>query len=293
MGAISKKLASRFQKAKKQLGELRRQAAVDFAKVPNDVESAQALVQSGHDPLHAAYVAAQQFTSFFAEAVSQFPEFGPYCKIVGAAEDEYLPGGPPMSPLTMSYFTTWAFFDVRFGPDRETIGTCLFDLADLLKMDPFTAETIRRFQGSRMGIYEYCGTESTRCRLRELVTEDEFACHVPSGHVGKPGELWYVRLCPPLLDMVDYHVVFTTPYVLIGATKRDWTAYLKKSLLGSQTTDLKKSLQQLLKFGKAQHSRKPDESWNEFVFQAYHHHQFEAVFLTGLPDVRGSLPHAE
>src|SRR4051812_44390616 len=58
-----------------------------------------------------------------------------------------------MSPLTMSYFTAWAFFDVRFGRDGETIGTCLLDVAGLLGMDPFMAETVRRFQGSRMGVY--------------------------------------------------------------------------------------------------------------------------------------------
>jgi hypothetical protein len=33
-------------------------------------------------------------------------------------------------------------------------------------------------------------------------------------------------------------------------------------------------------------------AWNEFIFQGYHHHQAEAIFLTGLPDVKGSLPHA-
>src|SRR5450755_224795 len=159
MGDISKKLASRFRKAKKQLGDLRRQAAADFGQVPRDVKTVQALVRSGHDPLHAAYVAAQNFTSFFAEAVSQFPEFDPYCQIVGPAEDDYMPDAPPLSPLTRNYFTTWTFFDVRFGPDRETIGTCLLDVADLLEMDPFMAETIRRFQDSRMGIYEQCGNE--------------------------------------------------------------------------------------------------------------------------------------
>ena len=70
----------------------------------------------------------------------------------------------------------------------------------------------------------------------------------------------------------------------------DWTAYLKKSLLGS--ADTRQALHEFLKFGKAAHSRKPDESWNEFIFEAYHHHQAEAIFLTGLPDVKGSLPHA-
>ena len=202
-----------------------------------------------------------------------------------------MPSAPPMSPLTTSYFTTWAFFDVRFGPDGETIGTCLLDVADLLGMDSFMAETIRCFQGSRMGIYEHGGIEDGRRRLKELVTDDEFTCHVAAGYRGKPGELWYVRRCPPLLDLVNYHVVFTTPYyVLIGATKTDWTAYLKKSVLGAADTG--KALHEFLKFGKAAKSRKPDESWNEFVFQAYHHHQSDAIFLTGLPDVKGSLPHA-
>src|SRR5712691_7171565 len=174
MGVISKKLASGFRKAKKQVGDLRRQATRDFGQVPRDVKTVQALVRSGHDPLHAAYVAAQNFTSFFAEAVSQFPEFDPYCDVIGPAEDEYMPNGPPHSPLTRSYFTTWAFFDVRFGPDEETIGTCLLVLADVLGMDPFMAETIRRFQASRMGIYEQCESEGGRFRLRELVTDEEF-----------------------------------------------------------------------------------------------------------------------
>src|SRR4051794_564864 len=178
MGAISKQLASRFHKAKRQLGEMRRQVTADFAQVPRDVQGVEALVRSGHDPLHAAYLAGQNFTSFFAEAVSQFPEFDPYCRVVGPAQDEYLPGGPPMSPLTGSYFTTWAFFDLRFGPDSETIGTSLLDMADLLEMGPFMAETIRQFQGSRMGVYEQDGIRGGRVRLKELVTDGEFTCHV-------------------------------------------------------------------------------------------------------------------
>ena len=290
MGVISTKLASRFRKAKKQLGDMRRQLAADFGRAPRDVKTVQALLRSGHDPLHAVYVAAQNFTSFFAETVSEFPEFDPYRNVVGPAEEEYMPNSPPQSPLTRSYFTTWAFFDVRFGPDGETIGSCLLDLATLLDKDPFMTETIRRFQESRMGIYEQCGSEGGLIRLRELVTDDEFTCHVASKYRGKPGELWYVRRCPPVLDLVEYHIAFTTPYVLMGATKTDWTAYLKKSLLGS--VDTRKALHEFLKFGKAAYSRKPHESWSEFIFEAYHHHQFEAIFLTGLPDVKGSLPHA-
>jgi hypothetical protein len=293
MGAISTQLASRFRKAKRQLGALRRQAAADFARVPRDVLGVEALIRSGRDPLHAAYVSAQNLTSFFAESVSQFPEFAPYCRIVAPAEEEYLPSGPPMSPLTASYFTTWAFFDVRFGPDGETIGTCLLDVADLVELDPFMVETIRRMQNSRMGIYEWSGTANARVRLKELLTDQPFTCHVASGYRGQAGELWYVRLCPPLLDLADYHVAFTTPYLLTEFRKADWSAYLNKCLPKSGAGEAKKAaLHEFLKFGKAAYSRKPHESWSEFVFQAYSRHQGNVIILTGLPDVKDSLPHA-
>lgn len=49
--------------------------------------------------------------------------------------------------------------------------------------------------------------------------------------------------------------------------------------------DPKKALHEFLKYGKGANA------WNEFVFRAYHHHQADAIFLAGLPDVKGSLPH--
>src|ERR1022692_3114738 len=152
MGIISKKLASRFGKAKKLLGDLRRQVAIDFSKIPRDLQGKVTLDTPGYDPLHAAYIAAQNFTGFFMEEVTKFPEFDFYWKIYGPAQKEYMPSGPPISPLTKSFFTTWAFFDLHSGPDGETIGSRLLDVADLLAMDPFMVETIRQFQNSRMGM---------------------------------------------------------------------------------------------------------------------------------------------
>ena len=66
------------------------------------------LIKDGFDPIHAAYIFVQHITSYFAEGVSQLPEMKNYAKIVIKAEDEYLPLGPPMSPLTTNFFTTWA-----------------------------------------------------------------------------------------------------------------------------------------------------------------------------------------
>ena len=83
--------------------------------IPKDVRDVETLVKDGHDPLHSVYISVQNIASVFSECVSVLPELEPFYDVVAAAEDEYLPSGPPMSPLTRSYFTTWAFFYFRFG----------------------------------------------------------------------------------------------------------------------------------------------------------------------------------
>jgi hypothetical protein len=47
-----------------------------------------------------------------------------------------MPSYPPVSPLTSSYFTIWAFFDVLFGQSRETIGTCMLTIANVVVGSP-------------------------------------------------------------------------------------------------------------------------------------------------------------
>jgi hypothetical protein len=90
---------------------------------------------------------------------------------------------------------------------------------------------------------------------------------------------------PPLAP-ASHHVVVTTPYVLLGFGKNDWKAYLSKSLVGLNASERRRRLHERLKYG-----REPNE-WNEFIFQGYANYQFDAIFLTGIPDVPSSLPHA-
>jgi hypothetical protein len=287
LGQISDGLIKRLGKNRKLADELRRETGSTQAALDALKHGAITRLFQGDalDPLHSLYVAVQNVTSVFAERVSRFPEFKPYRQSAAQADDEYMPGGPPMSPLTGSYFTTWAFFDLRFGPDDETIGTCLLDVAGPLGLRPEVVDAVLLTSETRMGVYEHVGIKGGRRLLRELITDDEFECDVPTGYPGKADELWFVRLCPPV-GTADYRVVFTTPYILMGFGKADWTAYLSKSLIGLTAPEKRRRLGELLKYG-----REPS-FWNEFVFQAYHHHRPDAIFLTGLPDEPGSLPHA-
>jgi hypothetical protein len=285
MGQVSTKLRNRFGKLGSRVKQQMAKEVAPF-RPPMGVKDVPTLIQKGHDPIFSVYVHVQNITSVFAENVSPLPECRQYYKIVAKAEDGYMPAGPPMSPLTGSYFTTWAFFDVRFGPDKETMGTCLIDLADLLDMDPHIVEATQEFQRSRMGIYEHLGSAGGRCRLRELITDREFACYCTSGYVGRPGELWYVRVCPPLWGLADYWVTVTTPYVFVEMAKADWVAYLNRAMLQVKIKDDEKKLERLMKYGLS------TNHWNEYIFLAYVNHQHDALFVTGSPDVKGSLPHA-
>jgi hypothetical protein len=280
MGDISKrlhrkltKLAPPGDKTRPPKGWRPKEPAPDIAK----------LIGEGYDPVHAAYLFVHHITSVFSENVSRFPEMRTYTKEIGDAEEEYMPSGPPMSPLTMSYFSCWALYDHQIGTTTDTLASCLIEANDAICMNPHQLGALRMMSQSRTGIYEHRGMAGNHVRLRELITDQEFVCHTASGYPGKKGELWYVRLLPPLEpELANYHVVFTTPYVLIVQSKNDWIAYLKRSLVGIKGD----ALHVLLKFGLS------TNYWNEFVFLAYHHHQPNAIYLAGIPDLKDTLPHA-
>src|SRR5215831_4427461 len=70
---------------------------------------------AGFHPAHAAYVYTQNQASVISEQLTALKEMAPFADIISKAEDLYMPSAPPMSPLTASYFTCWAFFDACVG----------------------------------------------------------------------------------------------------------------------------------------------------------------------------------
>ena len=284
MGEISKRLHRKLTALVSPGDKTRPAKGWRFKEPTPDIPK---LIAAGYDPIHAAYIFVHHITSVFSENVSRFPEMRTYAKEVSDAEEEYMPSGPPMSPLTMSFFSCWAFFDLRIGKTTDTLADCLIEANDSICMSPDQLDALKKMSQSRMGIYQHRGTEGGHVWLRELITDRDFLCYSTSGYRGKTGELWYVRLFPPLEpELAKYHIVFTTPYILTGQSKDDWIAYLKRSMVGIKAPSEADTLHQLLKFGLGKNY------WNEFVFLAYHHHQGDAIFLTGIPDLRATLPHA-
>ena len=241
------------------------------------------------NPCHGIYAMAQNVASLMAESMSEMREAKGYVRIAGAAEDEYLPSGPPMSPLTVSYFTMWAMFDVRFGSSRETMGSCILRIAPEFDCPSWLIDAVERMQHSRMGFYVHCGSESEGVLLREVGTRETVSCTVPAGYAGHEGEVWFVRVLPPPHPLCPRHIVINTPYVIRDWPERAFVDYLERELARMKagkpprTDDLHGHL---MKYG-------PDPNhWNEYILCAYSGHQAEAIFLSGIPDIRESLPHA-
>ncbi len=113
---------------------------------------------AGFHPAHAAYVYAQNQVSVMSEQLTALDEMAPLADIVSKAEDLHMPSGSPMSPLTTSYFTCWAFFDACVGPTNETIGTTVLEVGAALDMPTELLHLIRLMQEST-GLYVHEGTE--------------------------------------------------------------------------------------------------------------------------------------
>jgi hypothetical protein len=234
-------------------------------------------------PSHAAYVYVQNQVSVMSQQLTALKEMTQFAEMISKAEDLYMPSAPPMSPLTTSYFTCWAFFDACVGRANETIGTTILEVGAVFGMNPNLLRLIRLMQDSRMGFYIHRDREGDVSILEDLVTGTAYRAIVPAGYKGRENENWYVRLLPPPFPGGMEHVVFTTPYVVLYPDFADWLAYIRRALPETATVA---DYERHMKYGPTR------EYWSEYVFEAYVNHQADAIFLAGLPDIAESRPHS-
>lgn len=250
-----------------------------------------------YDPLHALYIWGQNQLSVLIEQMIDLPALGKLADAYAEAQEEYMPSGPPMSPLTISYFTCWGFFDLcSSGAKKETLCTVATDFCELQKVDEGLITLFETMQGSRMGIYRHEGVSNRFVFLRELVTNDQIKAISASGYLGKVGEIWFARVLPPPFQPAafDYSLVFTTPYVLgkcgprrefVSGVEDDWLAYFKRSLPRTNQGTGASAYAHLMKYGLSRNY------WNEYIFLSYRNHRHDMILLEGFPDLPESLPH--
>ncbi len=261
---------------------------VDFSAFKAGREHAEEMQQSmvtpaqleGYYPGHAAYVVAQNWASIMVETLTSLEEAAKFAMLISAADEAYVPQGPPMSPITGSCFFMWAAFDAAVGLRHETLGNIMLAVGAQSGIDATTLRLVGAMQASAMRVYSAAsGGSNSIAMLRDLLTGDVVAAHVPTDRPIKQPELWLVRVLPPVREG-ELAIAMTTPYVLQGADESAWRAYFQRALGAAAATPAK--TQAALKFR---------IDWLEYIFAAYVGDSFDAVSLTGIPDQPGTLPH--
>ena len=296
-GPVARKVLKALEKERKRNTidfDALRTGAAQAAELESGVIGETAM--SDLDPLHAAYAFAQNKISVLVEHLVELPACARLASAYEDAENEYMPSGPPMSPLTMSYFFCWGVFDSSVGADKETLGSVAISVGRAMGMETSLLTIFRHMQESRMGFYVHQGTSDSHVMLKELITGEKHTCVVPAGYMGQPGEIWFVRVLPEPFEAMHTgrSLVFNTPYVIgtwrknmfSPASPQDWEGFFDRNIPKTGISDLDEAHGHLMKYGLA------PNYWNEYVMEAYVNHRQDMILLAGFPDVPSSKPHS-
>ena len=295
-GPISRKVLAALEQE-------RRRRVIDFESLKLGAERAEELERGvisemdmrKYDPLHAVYIYAQNKMSVIVEQIADLPMCAELADAYSNAQEEYMPSGPPMSPLTGSYFFCWGVFDSAVGTEKETLGTVAIDLCQAVGTEPSLVRIFEHMQASRMGLYVHEGMDGSHAMLREFVTQTRHRCISPAGYMGESGEIWFVRVLPEPFESLQmrYSLVLNTPYV-IGrydgafepADPREWQTFLDRTIPKTGMRHAGEAYAHLLKYGLSRNY------WNEYVMDAYVNHRHNMIMLAGFPDVPASMPNS-
>lgn len=239
-------------------------------------------------PCFALYTLVQNQLSVMNEMLIMLPPLHRFYDQLEEAEELYTPQGPPISPITSSFYTNWVQNDIAFGLGRETLTTISIAVARKLGMHANFIELANNLAESRCGVYEHLGTNGDAIQLRELWTNKEVQALNATGYQGHTGEIWYTRLLPPNDMLPGVHVNFNTPYVMHPNThKAHWLASIERALANAKGHNPEQDFYHYMKFGTE------PIYWTEYVFEAYTNHASDMILLHGLPDQPETRPHSD
>ena len=205
---------------------------------------------------------------------------------------------PCVTSVTNSYFSCWAYFDLCFGKQSETLADIALAVAKEQKVHPVIFSCMMAMNQSRMSFYLHKGCVDGVIELEELITEKQFFVEPSTKYLGEAGEVWFVRLfapCPEYDENIS--LIFTMPYIL--GTLEFNEKNEKMSFQGQQefalrfllrsfksSRDKVRGYEQFMKYGRNL------SYWNEYVFQGFAESTSEYIVLLGYPDIPISLPQS-
>lgn len=234
---------------------------------------------------HRAWIATFRRLALFSNALLDADALRKTAQQLRAAEEDYAPGGPPMSPILDSVFMSWSLADLPIGPQRETLCSIVSEIGPALGIDLPLIAAARALASSRMGVYRVREIGAHRVELTDICTAQCVEAEVPND-MRQRGPYWLTRLLPPLSAPTGDWVVWTTPYQLDGPSiAESWRSYTQRVLEGTPEAQRQQRLEAHFK------SLDAPRRWLEYIFYAYAGvTQIGAIVLQGIEDMPQTLP---
>lgn len=262
------------------------------------------------------------------EAIKPF--FGHYCVVVRAAtallgapafrslarfhdeiEEEYMPGGPPQSPVYDSFAMQFILGSVPQGIANETPHSVL---ARLLLRDPSRARLqcmAQSLADARFELYRVKNASGHRAELEHVRGSGAFSVWL-TGPFLRTGDFGLMRV----LAFDNESFLADSPY-LLKASEQDWLEHLARVVAQQHAPTAAPVAQKASKLSSKEQARRrqkdkakaarnePEEVikrylhfglseryWFDYVMDAYAGERRGIVFLEGVPDRPDLLPHS-
>jgi len=231
-------------------------------------------------------------------------------------EEEYMPGGPPQSPVYDSFSMQFVLSSVPQGIANETPYSVL---ARMLLRDPSRARLQSMAQSLADSRFELCRVKSASDHAAEIefVRGGGAATVQLTGPFLRSGDFGLMRL----MRFDDSFFIADSPY-LLQASEEDWLQHLARIVAEQQgpskpPTPAKSSAVKSSKLSSKEQARRrqkdkarasrhePEEIikhylkfglspryWFDYVMDAYAGQRHGIVFVAGVPDRPELLPHA-
>lgn len=249
-----------------------------------------------------------------AVALLSTPPFDRLSRFHEAVEDEYMPGGPPQSPVYDSFAMQFVLGAVPQGAGNETPYSVL---ARLLLRDPSRARLQRMAQTlseARFDLYRVLAASGHDAEVEPIRGGAALRVRL-TGPFLRTGDFGLMRV----LSFDDCLFIADSPY-LLKASEGDWRDYLarvvarqqmpapapaaappKASKLSSKEQARRRQkekakasrnapeeiIERYLQFGSS------ERHWLDYIMDAYAGERNGIVFLAGVPDRPELLPHSD
>lgn len=240
------------------------------------------------------------------------PPFGGLARLHRAIEEEYTPGGPPLSPVYDSFSMQFVLSAVPQGIGNETPYSVL---ARLLLRDPSRSRLqllAQSLSEARFELYRVRSANGYAAELEAVRGGGSLSVHL-TGPFLRTGDFGLMRT----LAFDDSLYIAESPY-LLEASEEEWREHLARVVAGQSASAVDSTPKKAGKLGSKEQARRrqkekakatrndPEEIikrylklglseryWFDYIMDAYAGERRGIVLLAGVPDRPELLPHSD